>query len=134
MELGRGRTAAEQNLCARGAKGFVCLWRLSASVLKGRVEWDCLNKEEREENWEKLAEGTTCSAAHNNGRRVVVGRLDCQRCDQKCEVCFFSRRNLSLGGDGRWQIGTWDERLGGAWGKNPCLAGSMGRDGTPNEV
>lgn len=43
----------------------------------------------------------------------MVGRLDCQRCDQKCEVCFLSRRNLSQGGDGRWQIGTWDERLGG---------------------
>lgn len=55
--------------------------------------------------------GSTQQWAGGGGK---TGGVDCQRCDQKCEVCFFSRRNLSRGGgDGRWQIGTWDERLGG---------------------
>lgn len=75
--------------------------------------------------------GSTQQWAGGGGK---TGGVDCQRCDQKCEVCFFSRRNLSRGG--RRAMADWDlgREAGGPWGKNPCLAGSMGRDGTPNEV
>lgn len=90
---------------ARRGRLSLALERVCPSVLKGRVEWDCLNKEEREENGREAGGRNDVLGGSTQRWAGGVGKSDAI----KSVKCASSAGAICLGGetgDGRLGLGT----------------------------